>query len=643
MSEVFPDLTKFDRAAVDTETTGLEWWKDKIFGFSVSTPDGKDYYWDIRRTPRALDWLQDQVRSSRCPLLVNHHMKFDVHMLESHGVVLPLRGVECTMMRAALINEHLMRYDLDSIAKKYLKIRKVSDIYEELAKMFGGKPTRKAQMPNLPRAPVEMVARYAKQDTRVALQLWEWQEEEIERQGIREIVNFEKRLFPHIYKQERQGIRIDTDETEMAVKRVDGRVQYLQTKLDEVAGFSVNPNPSGSIHKLFEPKWDEKTGMFIAVDGTPLNKTDAGKASIDADALKRMKHPAADLILRTRQLMKCRDTFLSGHILGHAREKSPGNYYVHPNINQTKGDDTGGTGTGRLSYTGPALQQIPARNREVAQIVRPCFLPDPGQKWSYGDLDQIDFRMFAHYANVKPIIQAYAADPYLDFHQKVADLTGFPRTAKDADKLGLQSMANAKQTNLAMIFSIGNGHLAEIFGLPWEWDEFKGERGEIIRFQRGGPEIEEVVDSYHRMVPGAREITAKAKSVAKSRGYVKTLMGRHLRFPGGYAVRKAAGLIYQGSAADVNKELIIRYCEYFEEEAPDCRMLLNIHDESSFSMDPDPARYVKILKDLKEVAQDWPNLRVPISIDFSEAKDNWWDATEAPNVTDPRKPYMPQA
>ena len=430
-------------------------------------------------------------------------------------------------------------------------------------------------------------------------------------------------------------MRIDIDEAEQAIERLNGRVQYIQNELDEVAGFQVNMNPSGSIHKLFAPEQDSQ-GVWTAVDGTPLESTDAGKASINSVALGKMTHPAADLILRGRQLAKARDTFLKGHIIGHARKRADGAYYVHPNINQTKSDNgngTEGTGTGRLSYSGPALQQIPARNREVAQICRPCFLPDAGQKWSYGDLDQIDFRMFVHYANIPSIIAGYKENSYLDFHQKVADLTGLPRTSIDAYKLGLKSKANAKETNLSMLFSIGHGRLANDFGLPWEWDEFIDEHGKTIRFQKAGPEIEEIIENYHEMVPGVREILVRAKSIAKSRGYVRTLKGRHIRFPSNYRCRCAAGLIFQGSAADLNKELIIRFCEYFESEAPDCRALLNIHDETSFSLDPDPVRSIKILKDLKGLAQDWPELRVPVSIDFSKPCENWWAATEAELVT----------
>jgi len=68
----------------------------------------------------------------------------------------------------------------------------------------------------------------------------------------------------------------------------------------------------------------------------------------------------AQLVLKIRSDIKTRDTFLGKHVLEHAVGGR-----VYPTINQSKGED-GGTGTGRLSYSAPALQQIPSRRKEIA-------------------------------------------------------------------------------------------------------------------------------------------------------------------------------------------------------------------------------------------------------------------------------------
>ncbi len=603
--------------AIDVETTGVNWHKDRVFGVAKAWVEAgriRSEYFDVRKQPQKYRELLDQ----NFDLVVNHNIKFDLHMLRNDGFKTPISKCECTMIRAALIDEHLHSYSLDSLAKKYLKKEKVSDIYERLAEIFGGRPTRNAQMPNLHRAPEDLVAEYACVDAEIALELWLWQEREIERQQLHDVWNLERKLFPHIFNMERRGIRIDMDEAERRMQSLTPIIEQTQKQLDDVAGFKVNPNPSGSIRQLFQPKPDGN-GSFVAVDGTIIDPTPAGMPSIDANTLRRMKHPAAAMILKIRKLMKTRGTFIGGHILGHEY-----NGRVHPNINQTRGDETGGTGTGRLSYTGPALQQIPSRDKDIASIVRPIFLPDEDMGWSYGDLDQHELRIFHHYVNNPDIVNAYRDNPNLDGHAAVAALTGLPRNAPASGG------ANAKQMNLGMVFNMGGGELAAQMGLPYTVETVTL-GGEVREIKKAGPEAQEIIDRYYAMVPGVKEVAQKARSIAKSRGYVKTLMGRHIRFPGGQFTHKASGLVYQGTAGDLNKSNIIRICEYLESECPQASLLLNIHDEYSISLPFGGAE--KHLRNIKEVIQNRPEIRVPLRIDFSEPSSNWWDATCAHTIT----------
>lgn len=611
----FPNISRYPVISLDLETYGLDWHiDDPFFGVAISTPDGCDYYFDTRIDSNVKNWLREELL--KCELVVNHNMKFDLHMLWSANIDLNPARTDCTMIRAALIDEHLREYNLDFVAKKYLKAKKVDDIYEKLARMFGGKPTRSVQMKNLYRAPKSLVEPYAKMDSRLALDLWMWQEKEIRKQELERICALEKRLFPHIFRMERHGIRVNVDLAEKKIGELTIEIDRTQRELNEVAGFPVNPNPSGSIQKLFNPKW--VGGVWVAVDGTILPGTPAGKPSIGADQLRSMKHPAAALILKCRKFLKTRDTFISGHILGHVH-----NGRVHPNINQTKGDAGDGTGTGRLSYSRPALQQIPSRDKDIAEIVRPIFQPDEGQGWSYGDLSSHEFRVFAHYVNAEVLTKAYADNPDLDIHQQVADLTGLPRSAQ------VSGGANAKQLNLGMIFNMGGGALAEKMGLPFTIEKTVI-AGREVEFKKPGEESQAVIDKYFQAVPGVKDMAKNAATVAKSRGYVKTLMGRHIRFPGKQFTHKASGLIYQGTSADLNKDCIIRICDYLASECPDGHLLLNIHDEFNLSIpNGDVCKHLNNLRDLIEYR---PELRIPIRVDFGTPKENWWEATKAKEV-----------
>lgn len=626
-----PDLTKFPVVCVDVETTGVDWTRERVFGVAISVPGCslddlrrdpvnapvKSMYFDVRRQPDLYADLKRQ--ASHLGLVCNHHAKFDLHMLANDGVLIDPRKVDCTMIRASLINEHLHSYSLDFLANKYMGLSKVDDIYEKLADLFGGRATRNAQMKNLHRAPASLVKPYAEMDTEVALRLWAWQEGEIARQDLHKVWDLERRLFPHVFKMERNGIRVDETEAEYRAEKLEEQAEVLQRQLDQLAGFPVNPNPSGSIQKLFKPEKD-KAGKWRAVDGTELEATPAGKPSVNADALRRMKHPAATMILKLRKMAKTRDTFIRGHILGHARKGR-----VHPNINQVKGDETGGTGTGRLSYTKPALQQIPSRDKDVAAMVRPIFIPEEGHGWTYGDLSSHEVRIFYHYVNSPKMTKAYRDDPDLDGHSMVAELTGLPRSAPASGG------PNAKQLGLGAIFNMGQGEMADQMGLPFTWESFADSKGRTHEYKAPGEEAKRVIEEFYLAVPGIKEVANKARTIAKSRGYVKTIFGRHIRFPGGQFTHKASGLVYQGSAADCMKLDIINTCEYLESECPEARFLLSIHDETNLSMPMDTdIRHIKEIQRIIEAREGLPNkLRIPIRVDFSELSVNWWEANNA--------------
>ncbi len=604
---MFPRIENPKIIIVDVETTGLFWWKDKVFGIALSTEDSATWYWDIRSNPDSVKWLNNLIKDSPRCKWVGHNIKFDYHFLTEAGILLPADRIDCTMTRAALINEHEPTYELDFLARKYAGVRKDSEIYGEMAQLFGGRDTRNAQMPNISRAPEDMVARYAKQDVLATLKLYEWQETQIA--DVSKVHDLERRLMPVIIKMEEGGVRVDVDRAEDAVRRLTVRIEQEHAALNKLAGFEVNPNPSGSIAKLFEPKLRED-GEWYLNDGTRADKTDGGKASINAECLRRMKHPAAKMILDLRKMLKTRDTFLSGHILGHHDDG-----IIHCNYNQTKNDAEAGTGTGRLSVTNPALQQIPSRDKEIKSIVRPIFLPDEGAEWLGMDWSQFEFRVANHYGQVPAILQAYRDNPNLDFHQLVSDMTGIPRNAQYAGG------PSSKAINLGLAFNMGAGRLAQEIGLPYTEETMPD--GRI--FAKPGPEATAIFEKYHAANPGMRNMQQKASAIARERGYVQTMMGRRLRFPGGNFVHKASGLIYQGTSADAMKVKLIEIDRYLTEHDAG-RLLLSVHDEVGISLekDVDP----KVIADIY-TCFDGVNcemkFRVPITCDWGVGTD-WYAA-----------------
>lgn len=611
-------MTEFPRVphnaimAFDCETDGLIQRKNRAFGFSVAF-EGWAGYFDIREQPGALRWLGDAARTAS--RLVAHNAPFDYMMLRTAGLELPIKKLDDTVTRACLINEHEREYSLDYLSRKYLKANKDDSMYEKLAAQFGGRATRNVQMRNIADAPSSIVRPYAIQDAILTRNLWAWQENEIERQGIggpNGIIEFERSVTPTLIRMMWRGIRVDTDLASRARTKILVHRDEAQADLDALVGRPVNVNSAPQIKAIFDPV-KRKDGEWYS-GGYQLGKTESGGASVDSTILRTMADdPRAELILRVRSLIKTADTFLAKHIMASSVDGR-----VYPSINQTKGE-TAGTGTGRLSYTTPALQQIPSRNKAVASVVKPAFLPDEGHVWLDADMASQEVRVFAHLINDSKINQMFRDNIETDFHQAVADLTGMPRNASYAGE------PNAKQLNLSMIFNSGNGAIADKIGMPWEWAGFTAADGEEVTYKKAGPEAMEVINRYHQMLPGVKTLSQRASKVAGSRGYVKTYKGRRIRFPDKRYLYKASGLLIQATAADINKETI----KLLEPVlfAHGAYLVLNTHD--SFSVSCPKENVDACWADMSEAVRDkfaWMN--VPLMLELSGIGSNWWEAVK---------------
>ena len=580
----YPNLNKYPYFGLDTEATGLQYKIDKVFGFSIAV-SGKSWYWDLRRTPKAKQWLKDQL-DEYLGTIIFANASFDIRMLSDIGVCVPMSQSEDVIIRASCIDEHLPVYSLDYLSNKYLGKRKLD---------VGPKG-------NLANLPYEDVKPYAKTDAELTLELWEWQEAEIERQDIRNIIEFEKRCMPSFIRAEMRGIRVDLPYTEKAIELLTPEIDKLQLTLG--ADFNVNSSPQ--VKKLFGPR-EITDGVWVTDAGEPLGTTAKGAPSCKAEYLRELSDPRARTIIDLRSLLKTRDTFLGQHILEHQIDGR-----VYPTINQSQTGDLG-TGTGRLSMSDPAMQQIPSRNKTTAAIVKPCFLPDEGQIWVSGDMASFEVRVFAHLVNNSNIIQAYKDDPELDFHQYVADISGLVRNAE------YSGQPNAKQMNLSMIFNSGNGAIAHKMGMPYKWTSFETRQGEKVTYRKAGPEAMKVIQRYHSRIHGVKDLAERAASLAKSTGYVFTQMGRRLRFPKGYKSYKASGLLIQATSADINKENWMM----IEEELDGVgHMIVNTHDDYNLSL---PEDWKPHFKRVQERIQH-PRLRVPLILELSGAGENWWKA-----------------
>src|ERR1041384_2116224 len=481
--------------AADTETTGLSWWKDRVFGISLSWREDagalSSWYGDLRE-PGVLRWAKDHL--PRVRLWVNPNLKIDYHMLRETGIVVPQDRIACTMVRECILDEDQYTYSLDDVAWRRLQKNKEAEIWPELAAMFGGKPDREAQILNLHRAPQPLVAKYANIDSALALEIFEHQQKDIDAEELQRIDALERELLGAVIRMEYLGVRVDLDRAAQSVDDLDKMVKQSQKQLDRLAGKSINANSAPQVKALLGVH-KANDGTWRTRDGVLLEPTESGNSgSLRTEKLYQSTLPEAALVADIRAMIKARDVFLKKYILQMSHKGC-----IHANINQTRSEEGDGTYTGRFSITDPALQQIHKRNKKMAAVVRSCFIPDSGCEWGCYDWSQKDFRVFAHYVNDSTINTIYADNPAADFHRVTSNITGLPR-----DRDQKTGGANAKQMNLGLIFGMSAGRMAKEMNLPYTM-RGKCHCGQITS-QTTCPNCSSRVDLFYEAGPEAKSL-----------------------------------------------------------------------------------------------------------------------------------------
>jgi DNA polymerase-1 len=604
---MFPNIPAGTPVGLDFETTGLKYWEADFRVLWVGIAHG-DQAWAFEiKTPGVVAWLKDVLYNAS--VVVAHNAQFDLQCARVLGIDPRAVNWHCTMVAECLIDEHALQYDLYNVA---LRHRIDSQKRDHLAALTAalGVTDAGAALSRLADAPLELVARYIGSDARDTLHIYLAQQTHIREQELEMVLDLEMRLLPVLADMSWHGVRVDLEAAHAAIPALDEQEEHLQKELNNIVGKKLNVNSTPQIRELFAPTPVNRYQWRLS-DGSIVGPTKGGKnPSIGQDALREMVHPAAALILAIRKTIKLRDTFIRGHIIASADR----NAYVHTSFNQTRTDSDAGTVTGRLSSTDPALQQITKRDKANAEILRSMFLPDDGDEWMCSDYSQVDFRCGAHLQNDPKIISAYWANPKMDYHQIVSDMTGIPRNPS------YPGAPNTKQINLGLSFGAGAGKLAFMMHMPYEIQEWQGRMAFLP-----GPEAKAVFDKYHSRLPAVKKFMKFAEGVAKTTGFVRTATGRRLRFPRGHGCHKAAGLLYQSYAADLHKLGLIATDAVIRRERMPARLMVSVHDEIGVSMPYNEEMGKIITKEYTNFNSDSSviKMRVPITASTTFGK-NWY-------------------
>jgi DNA polymerase I-like protein with 3'-5' exonuclease and polymerase domains len=408
----------------------------------------------------------------------------------------------------------------------------------------------------------DLMSRYCLRDCEITLKVWDHLStlmQEKDPRAWKLYLNVEMPYVEVVMELESTGVYIDMerclslssrleDAKQRVTERIHRIVPWKKTKPTEYKkGYYKRNEEVVYNHCKLEP-FNPNSGDQVAEALTelygwePTVFTDSGKPKTSADILMDLSNPLAQNLAAYSRMATITDTFITAFT-----ERSDDNHILYGHFNQCI------TRTGRLSSSGPNLQNLPRRGRLGALVRSLVTTPDAGSHVLFdGDLSNIEARMLAyyleHYQGDGSMAQAFRDST--DFHTVNAQVWGVSRDA-------------AKTILYGILYGAGPAKVAGIMGCTTK------EAGELI---------------------ASLPVTAlkdKVWTYARNHGgVIHTLMGRRLVYKGlnakdnelkSKAERQVFNALLQGGAGDILKELTLRSLDTIH--LVGARLALAVHDE----------------------------------------------------------------
>jgi DNA polymerase I-like protein with 3'-5' exonuclease and polymerase domains/uracil-DNA glycosylase len=434
--------------------------------------------------------------------------------------------------------------------------------------------------------PPEEIVDYAAADSDHTLQLWNVLAPEMDRMGVRDVYErIEKPLIPILAKAELRGVLVDRPAALRAKAFFTARAASAQRRARE-AGLPVGVS-IGSRDQL--ATWLESMGAPIKAR-TPVARqlrTDFNTlVQVQASGWEPELMSAITDFFDMRRLREFPAKFLSLSVWDGA---------LHGNINQAghmeEEDDSpkASPSTGRLSMSGPNLQQVPHHGRgkgevyeKFGQIIRASLVARPGYVLVAADFAQQEPRVLA-YVSGETQMQA-DFDAGIPIYAPMGEaIYGYP-----VDK------TMEVEWHVAKTF-----FLAKTYGADWQ--KLLEIDPHLTREQA------QVADAAVTVrYPGLAQFGRKVALEIREHGYARDYFGRIRWFPGVFspqfgqraaADREAVNMYIQGPGASITKlGLIAANTNLRSLEA---YFLLPVHDELIFeAVERDVAAAAEVLRDM---------------------------------------------
>jgi len=538
-----------------------------------------------------LDTVVESMRlwAPKIKFYANANPKFDLKFLAVDGILLSgVQRIKDTQVIGRLVKNDHVSLALDHLTKYYNVGSQKSDTAKEWIKANDTQ--------DYGRTPLDILIPYGIADVEATKALMLELERRLPEES-KEQWDWECRFTILLFKCEQNGLLVDKP---FLMRKRIALLQEMITSAKELEGLlpGFNPRSSVQVDKYFR--------VTCGID--PLKYTDADEKHPSWDKkvlvlINKFSHGAeaarvAELIVRGNELAIQESTFCAGWV-----EHADVNSVVHSDFRQA------GTNSGRVSCGDPNAQNFPKWMRKALLIPNGLV----GVIW---DLAQVEYRVFAHYAENDTLLKAYADNPLVDFHQLLADGLGFPRQPVKTINFAILFGMGQKKTKASLAKSIADYDSQAVRDVLQKYIPFKlAPYPEPIT----ADELEElavnILATYHKNLPEIKYLNKKIKTILASRGYIRNYYGRRIYLSPDKAYIGLNRTV-QGGSADMFKRILVT----IHDKCPYANIVNNIHDADMALME------ARFLEEYWAVCNDTLTtigLKVPILMDGKVAVRDW--------------------
>lgn len=557
------------------------------YPFCISICDGKNAY-------TIYDTVQNNFEKFKqlAPLFENpeiekiaHNTKFDMHQFANAGLKI-VGKLHDTVVLAKLADENRTSFQLRDLAARIkggiVKFEFMVDAYKQMNKV---KDYRMI--------PRELLTQYANADVWNCYLEFITDYVKLEEDDLVDLYNNEMELMVALYAMERYGMKTDLAYEEPLKESLQTMTDEAERAIYDEAGRMFNINSGKQLYDVL---------MALGVDAALIELTEKGNPKLDkyvlADLAEVHNISIVKKILEFRQCEKLLSTYATGI---YDQIDSEGR--AHGSINQTEAT------TGRMSITKPALQTLPKRDKRI----RKMFIPEDNHELWFMDLDQVEYRLFAHYAKIPSLLEQIKNG--YDVHAATAatlfglNLEELVKKVHEGDDEATAARSRAKTLNFALIYGMGNQALANDLKVSLT-------------------EATDIKARYFSTMPEARSFINTVYQVIKMRGFVKNFYGRRRRLDSDDCY-KAPNALIQGCAADYIKHKVVDIYKYLNYNKLNTHLINIVHDELVIEFSKDELEHVPTLRWL---LSEFEQFRCPITAGVEYGNPSWGQKVEPDDV-----------